>query len=134
VVETLAIMERSRSVDPDKLKKVIKTLNLPDLKFPQEMLLARFFDKEVVNLSLHCFIRQSLSGKTVKGLKAQELGPLPPPLPQPDCTHWLCNRAIDDAAARTEEGSCAAGVGACEHVIAVTPSPLPPWPFALARP
>jgi hypothetical protein len=51
-------MERSRSVDPNKLKKVIKTLlNLPGMKVPQAMLLARFSNKEVANLSLRCFIR-----------------------------------------------------------------------------
>jgi hypothetical protein len=51
-------MDRSRSVDPDKLKKVIKTLlNMPDMKVPQAMLLARFSDKEVANLSLHWFIQ-----------------------------------------------------------------------------
>jgi hypothetical protein len=38
-------MEKSRSVDPDKLKKVIKTfINLPDLKVPQAMLVAKFSD------------------------------------------------------------------------------------------
>ncbi len=86
VVEPSAIMERSRSVDPDKLKKVIKSLmNLPDLKVPQAMLLTRFSsNEEVANLSLRCFIQQSLSGKTVKGLKAHVLGPLPPPPLQPD--------------------------------------------------
>jgi hypothetical protein len=51
-------MERSRSVDLDKLKMVIKTLiSLPDLKVLQAMLLARFLDKEVANLSLRCFIQ-----------------------------------------------------------------------------
>jgi hypothetical protein len=50
-------MDRSRSVDPDKLKKVIKTLlNMPDMKVPQAMLLARFTNKEVANLSLRRFI------------------------------------------------------------------------------
>jgi hypothetical protein len=135
VVEPSATMERSRSVNPDKLKKVIKILiNLPDLKIPQAMLLTRFSGKEVANLSLCCFIWQSLPCKTVKGLKAHVLGPLLPPPPQPDCSEWLCNCAIDDAAVRIKEGSCAAGVGACEHAIAVMPSPLPPLPLALARP
>jgi hypothetical protein len=95
VVEPSATMERARSVDPDKLKKVIKTLiNLPDLKVPQAMLLASFSNKEVANLSLRCFIRQSLPGKTVKGLKAHVLGSLLPPPPQPDCSEQLCNCTI----------------------------------------
>jgi hypothetical protein len=58
VVEPSATMERSRSVDTDKLKKVIKILlNLPDKKVPQTMLLAKFSGKEVADLSLHCFIQ-----------------------------------------------------------------------------
>ncbi len=53
VEEPSATMDRSRSVDLDKLKKVIKTLlNMPDMKVPQAMLLARFSNKEVVDLSL----------------------------------------------------------------------------------
>ncbi len=40
--EPSATMDRSRSVDPDKLKKVIKTLlNMPDMKVPQAMLSAK---------------------------------------------------------------------------------------------
>jgi hypothetical protein len=135
VVESSATMKRSTSVDPDKLKKVIKPLlNLPALKVPQAMLLARFSDKEVADLSLRHFIQQSLPGKTLKGLKAHVSGPfLPPPL-QPDCSERLCNRAIDDNTVRIKEGSCAAGVGACERAIPAMPSPLPPLPLALARP
>jgi hypothetical protein len=98
------------------------------------MLLARFSDKEVSNLSLHRFIWQSLPAKTVKGLKAHVSGPPLPPLPQPDCSEQLCNCAFDGTAIRIEEGSHAAGVGACERAIAVTPSPLPPLPLSLARP
>ncbi len=127
-------MDRSRSVDPDKLKKVIKTLlNMPDLKVPQAMLLARFSNEEVANLSLHWFIQRSLPGKTLKGLKAQVSGPLSPP-PQPDRGERLCNCAINDKAVRIEEGSHATGIGACEQAILATPSPLPPLPLALARP
>jgi hypothetical protein len=128
-------MKRSISVDPDKLKKVIKTLiKWPDLKVLQAMLLASFSNEEVANLSLHCFIRQSLPGKTVKGLKAHVLGPLLPPPPQPDSSEWCRNCAIDSAAIHIKEGSRAAGVGACKHAIAVMPFPLPPLPLALARP
>jgi hypothetical protein len=128
-------MDRSRSIDPDKLKKVIKTLlNMPDTKVPQAMLLARFSDKEVADFSLRWFIQQSLPGKTLKGLKAHVLGPLPPPLPQPECGEWLCNCAIDDKAIRIKEGSHASGIGACEWAIPATPSLLPPLPLTLARP
>jgi hypothetical protein len=127
-------MDRSRSVNPDKLKKVIKTLyNMPDMKVPQAMLSARFSNKEVADLSLHWFIQQSLPGKTLKGLKAHVSGPLPPPLLQPDRGEQLCNRAINDEAVHIKEGSHAAGIGACERVILATPSPLPPLPLALAR-
>jgi hypothetical protein len=130
-----ATMDRSRSVDPDKLKKVIKTLlNMPDLKVPQAILLARFSNKEVANLSLCWFIQQSLPCKTLKGLKAHVLGPLPPPPPQPDLGERLCNRAIDDNAVRIKEGSHATGIVACERAILATPPPLPPLPLALARP
>ncbi len=133
--ELSATMDRSRSVDPDKLKKIIKTfLNMPDMKVPQAMLSARLSNKEVANLSLRWFIQQSLPGKMLKGLKAHMLGPLPPPPPQPDCGEWLCNCAIDDKAKCIKEGSHAAGIGACERAILVTPSPLPPLPLALARP
>jgi hypothetical protein len=135
VKEPSATMDRSRSVNPDKLKKVIKTLlNMPDMKVPQAMILARFSNKEVANLSLHWFIQQSLPGKTLKGLKAHVLGPLPPQPLQPDCSEQLCNCAIDDKAIRIKEGSHAAGIGTCERAILVTPSPLPPLPLALARP
>jgi hypothetical protein len=135
VEELSATLDRSRSVDPDKLKKVIKTLlNIPDMKVSQAMLLARFSDEEVANLSLRWFIQQSLPGKTLKGLKAHVLGPLPPPLPQPDCGERLCNRSINDKAVRIEEGSHAAGIGACERAILASPSPLLPLPLALARP
>ncbi len=61
------------------------------------------------------------------------LGTLPPPPPQPDCSEQLCNRAIDNAVVCIKEGSCAAGVGTCEHAIAVTPSPLLPLLLALVR-
>jgi hypothetical protein len=82
VEEPSATMNRLRSVDPDKLKKVIETLlNMPNMKVPQAMLLARFSDEEVANLSLRWFIQQSLPGKTVKGLKAHVSSPLPPPPP-----------------------------------------------------
>ncbi len=115
VEEPSATMDRSRSDDPDKLKKVIKTLlNMPDMKVPQAMLLARFSDKEVANLSLRRFIQRSLPGKTLKGLKVHVSGPLPSPPPQPDRGEQLCNRAIDDKAVRIEEGSHAASIGACE--------------------
>jgi hypothetical protein len=135
VEEPSATMDRSRSGNPDKLKKVIKTiLNLPDMKVPQAMVLARFSNKEVANLSWRRIIQQSLPGKTVKGLKAHVLGPLPPPPPQPDCSERLCNCAIDDKAICIKEGSHAAGGGACERAIPATPSPLPPLPIALARP
>jgi hypothetical protein len=128
-------MERSRFVDPDKLKKVIKTLlNLPDMKVPQAMLLARFSNKEVANLFLHRFIRQSFPGKKVKGLKAHVSGPLPPPPPQADCSEWLCNSVIDDDTIYIKEGSCATGIGTCKRVIVVMPSPLLPLPLALAKP
>ncbi len=133
--EPSAIMDRSRSVNPDKLKKVIKTLlNMPDMKVPQAMLSARFSNKEVANLSLQWFIQQSLPGKTLKGLKAHVSGPLLPPPPQPDCGEQLHNRTINDEAVRIKEGSNAAGIGACERAILATPSPLPPLPLALARP
>jgi hypothetical protein len=136
VVEPSAIMENSRSVDPAKLKKVLNTLiNLPDLKVLQAMVVARFSNEDVTNLSLHCFIWQSLHGKMVKGLKAHVSGPLLPPSPQPDCTKGLCNCAIDDAATlRIEEGSCATGIGSCEHGIAMTLCPLLPWPLPLVTP
>ncbi len=135
VIEPSVAMGRSRSVDPDKLKKVIKTLiNLPDLKVLQVMLLARFSNEEVANLSLRHFIRQSLPGKTVKGLKAHVSGPLLPPLPQPDCSEQLCNCAIDDNSVRIEEDPHDAGIDACEQAIAVASSPLLPLPVALARP
>jgi hypothetical protein len=130
--EPSATMDRSRSVNPDKLKKVIKTLlNMPDMKVPQAMLSARFSDEEVANLSLRRFIQQSLPGKTLKGSKVHVLGPLPP---QPDRGERLCNRAIDDKAIHIKEGSHATGIGACERTILATPSPLPPLPLALARP
>ncbi len=135
VEEPSATMDRSRSADPDKLKKVIKTLlNMPNMKVPQAMLLARFSDEEVANLSLRWFIQQSLPGKTLKSLKAHVSGPLLPPPPQPDRGERLHNCAIDDKAVCIEEGSHATGIGACEQAILATPSPLPPLPLALARP
>jgi hypothetical protein len=135
VEKLLATMDRSRSVYPEKLKKVIKTLlNIPYMRVPQAMLLARFSDKEVADLSLHWFIQQSLPGKTLKGLKAHVSGPLPPPPPQPDCGEWLCNHAINDKAIRIKESSHATGIVACERAILATPSPLLPLPLALARP
>ncbi len=107
---------------------------MPDMKVLQAMLLARFSNKEVANLSLRRFIQQSLPGKMLEGLKAHVLGPLPPSPLRPDCGERLCNRVIDDKAVRIKVGSHAAGVGACEWPIPATPSPLPPLPLALARP
>jgi hypothetical protein len=104
------------------------------MKVPQAMLLARFSDKEVANLSLRWFIQQSLPGKTSKGLKAHVLHPLLPPPLQPDRGEWLCNRAIDDKAVHIKEGSHATGIAACELAILATLSPLLPLPLALARP
>jgi hypothetical protein len=128
-------MVRSRSVDPAKLKKVIKTLiNLPDLKVPKAMILAKFSDEEVANFSLCCLIQQSLPGKKVKGLKVHVSGPLPTPPLHPDCTEHLCNHDIDDAATlRVEEGSCA-GLGSCENLIVMRPSALLPWPLPFETP
>jgi hypothetical protein len=78
-------MVRSSSVDPAKVEKVIKLLiKRPDMKVPQAMKLSNFSDKEVANLTLCCFIRQSLPGKMVAGLKAHVLGPLLPPPTPPD--------------------------------------------------
>jgi hypothetical protein len=71
----------------------------------------------------------------VKGLKVPVSGPLLQPLLQSDCTKWLFNHPIDDAATlHVEKGSCAAGVCSCEHAIAMTLSPLPPWPLILVMP
>ncbi len=59
VVEPSAILERSRSVNPAQLTKVIKTpINLPDLNVPQAILLARFSNEKVADLTLHCYTRQ----------------------------------------------------------------------------
>jgi hypothetical protein len=107
-------MVRSSFADPAKLGKVIKTLiKWPDLKVPEAMILSRFSYKEVANLSLHCFIRQSLPGKTTKGLMVHMRGPLTPPPPQPDHTVQLCNRTINDAAVCVNKSSCTTDVGAC---------------------
>ena len=75
MVIPFAIMVRSSSVDPAKVKKVIKFLiRQPDMKVPQAMKLTNFSKEEVANLILRCFIRQSLPGKPVAGLKAHVLG------------------------------------------------------------
>jgi hypothetical protein len=64
-------MVRSSSVDLDKVQKCIKYLiNWPDLMVLQVMKLTNFSFKEVANLSLGCFVQQSLPGKMLKGLKA----------------------------------------------------------------
>jgi hypothetical protein len=104
------------------------------MKVPQAMLLARFFNKKVANLSLCRYIRKSLPGKTVKSFIAHVSSPLPPPPSQPDCSERLRNRAINDNAVCIKEGSHAAGVGACEQAIPAMPSPLTPLLLALARP
>jgi hypothetical protein len=70
----------------------------------------------------------------VKGLKAHVLVPLPLLPPQPDCSGQLHNCTIDDNAVRIKEGSCAAGIGACEQLIPATPFPLPPLLLALVWP
>ena len=68
-------MVRSSSVDPAKVKKVIKFLiKRPDIKVPQAMKLTKFSEEEVADLTLRRFIRQSLPGKTVKGLKEHVAG------------------------------------------------------------
>jgi hypothetical protein len=89
-------MGNSSSVDAAKVKKVIKFLiTQPDIKVPQAMKLSNFSNEEVANLTLCCFIWQSLPSKTVTGLKALLLGPLPPPPAPPDQAEWLCHCAID---------------------------------------
>ena len=78
-------MARSSFANPAKVKKVIKFLiKRPDMKVLQAMRLIRFSNKEVADLSLRCFIQQSLPCKTVKGLKALLLGLLLPPPTPPD--------------------------------------------------
>jgi hypothetical protein len=58
------------SVDPDKVQQCIKYLkNRPDMKVPEAMKLTNFAAEEVADLSLRCFIQQSLPGKTLKGMK-----------------------------------------------------------------
>ena len=130
VVIPSVIMVWSSSVNLAKLKELIKTLiRWLDLKVPQAMLLTHFSSNEVANLSLCCFIQQSFPGKVLKDLKAHVLGPLPPPPPpQPNCTEWFHNHTIDATSLHVEEGLSTAGVGACMHTTAVTPSSLPPQP------
>ncbi len=122
-------MVRLSSVNPAKLKDVINTLiKWPELKVRQAMLLTHFSDEEVANLSLHCFIQQFLPSKMLKGLKAHVAEPLPPLPTQPDCTKRLQKCIIDTKGIRVKEGPSAAGVGACERVMALTPFPFLPWP------
>ena len=110
-------MVKSSSVDSDKVENCIKYLkNRPDLKVPKAMKLTNFSVKEVANLSLCCFILQSLPGKTLKGLKVHVSGSLLPPPPQPDRAERRLNRDVN----------LAARVLPCVRVIAVTPSPLLP--------
>ncbi len=128
VVIPSATMARSSSVDPDKVQKCMKYLkNRPDMKVPKAMKLTNFSIKEVANCSLCCFIMQSLPGKTMKGLKAHLLGSFPPPPLQPDHAKQRLNCAINDEGAVVVPGSCACA-------IAVTPSPLLPWPPPAATP
>ena len=128
-------MVRSSSVDPAKVKTVIKFLvKRLAMKVLQAMRLIKFSNKVVDNLSLRCFIQQSLPGKTVKGMKAHVSRLLPPPPMQPDQAERLCNRTIDVIGVCTQEGPSFAGLGTCEHVMALTPSPFPPWSPPVALP
>ena len=121
-------MVRPSSVGPDKVQKCIKCLkNWQDMKVPEAMKLKNFSVKEVADLYLRTFIKQSLPGKTLKGLKAHALGSLLPPLPQPDCAERRLNRAINDKGAVVEPGSH-------KCTIAVTLSPLLPRPPPAATP
>jgi hypothetical protein len=128
-------MVRSSSANPAKVKKAIKFLiKQPDMKVPQVMKLIGFSDKEVANLSLHRFIQRSLPGKTMQGLNALLLGPLPPPLMPPDRAKQLCHRAINVTGIRIEEAPSSAGLATCERVLEVTPSPFPPRASPMALP
>jgi len=94
-------MVRPSSVDPDKVQKCVKYLKKrPFLTVPEAMKQTNFSAEEVANLSLRQLIRQSLPGKTLKGLKAHALGSLTPPPPQPDRAKRRLNRAIDDEGRR----------------------------------
>jgi len=107
------------------VNKCIKCLiNWADLKIPHVMKLTNFSVEEAANLSLRCFIQQSLPGKRLEGLKAHALLYLPP---QPARAERLGNRAIDDESACVKPGSRACG-------IAVTPYPLLPRPPPAATP
>jgi hypothetical protein len=102
----------------------------------EAMKLTNFSVEEVANRVLHHIIQGSLPGKTMKGLKVHALASLPPPPPQPDCSEWRLNRAIDDkgsvierdsfslAASATSCGNapkwaiiviCVNGVGCCDN-------------------
>ncbi len=80
------------------------------------MKLTNFSIKELANLSLRCFIQQSLPGKMLKGLKVHVSGSLLPPPPQPDRAERCLNRDVD----------LAARLLPCVQVIVVRPSPLLP--------
>jgi hypothetical protein len=120
-------MVRSISANPAKVEKAIKFLiKRPDTKVPQTIKLIGFSNKEVANLSLHCFIQQSLPGKNVTGLKALLLGPCPPPLTPPDQAEPLCHRPINVTGVHVKESPSSSGLATCEHVLAVTLSPFLP--------
>ena len=135
VVIQSAILVRSCFANPAKVKKVITFLiKRPNMKAPQAMKLIKFSNDEVANLSLHCFIQQSLPGKMVKGLKVHVSGLLLLSLTQPDQSERFCNCTINVTGVCDKEGPSSTGLGACEHVMAVTPFPFPPWPSPVALP
>ena len=84
------------------------------------MKLTNFSIEEDADRSLRRFIMQSLPGKTMKGLKAQVLGSLPPPPPRPGRAERLGIHAIN------VEGTRVVEPGSRTCALAVTPSPLLP--------
>ena len=127
-MESFAIMVRSNSANPAKVKKVIKFL-IKWMKVTDRILRQGGSRSLLAPFHPTIFPQQDSDGREGACVRAPSATP-----PQPDQAKRLCNCAINVTGVRVEDCPSSAGLGACERVMAVTPSPFPPWPSPVALP
>ena len=127
-MESFAIMVRSNSANPAKVKKVIKFL-IKWMKVTDRILRQGGSRSLLAPFHPTIFPQQNSDGREGACVRAPSATP-----PQPDQAKRLCNCAINVISASVEEGSCPTGISACVQLMVVTPSPLLPQPLPVATP
>ena len=85
-------MFRSSSADPAKLKKLTKILiQTPQIQLQHAMMMAKYSVEEIADKAFRRFLQRALPGGSLKGLKAQTAGAIPPPPDRTERHHHCTN-------------------------------------------